>query len=145
MSHHHQQIPSIPNLHGLTTSSQMYHLVIVTDGTNTAAEISADEPRSESGRTPVSHGYARRHKRDPRNNQYGEILAVQRAFAAAAERYGKMLDDFESHNRFEDALKELTGAAGKAAKQERKDVKRKAARERYRREHGHDHTDWPLT
>jgi hypothetical protein len=134
---------NVPNRTDLTTAQQTYFLTIVGDGTNTVAEITAED--TDGVRAPTGRGYARRHKRDARNKIHGEILAVQRAFQNAADRYGRMLEDSESRSRFENALKELTGGAAKADKQARKDIKRKAARERYRREHGHDHTDWPLT
>lgn len=142
MSHHHGETPRIANIHELSTSSQTYFLTIVTDGMNTAAEISAEDPTSQTGRTLVGRGYAKRHKRDARDNRYGEVLAVKRAFEAAGERYAAMIDEYHSQRQFSAAMAPLLVQMSKGDKRALKDAKRKEARERFRRENGFDHTTW---
>jgi hypothetical protein len=59
-----------------------YRITVLSDGTNTAAEVTAKGPFGAP--LAIGQGAARRRKGDPRKEPVGELLALARMFENAA-------------------------------------------------------------
>lgn len=67
-----------------------YRITVLTDGTTTAAEITAKGPFGAP--LAIGQGTARRRKGDPRKESVGELLALARTFQNAADNARRELE-----------------------------------------------------
>jgi hypothetical protein len=71
-------------------SIDAYNIVVLSDGSTTAAEITAKGPFGAP--LAIGKGESRRRKGDPRNPAVGELLALARTFEDAGRNARKELE-----------------------------------------------------
>lgn len=67
-----------------------YNITVLSDGTTTAAEVTAKGPFGAP--LAIGRGQSRRRKGDPRNEAVGELLALARTFEDAGRNARKELE-----------------------------------------------------
>lgn len=121
-------------------SDDSYQIRHMTDGTETLVQIVYRDPNNYvGGPRIIAFGISKRRKGEPRNGHYGSALAFQRAHEMAAEYYREAADvalnGTLSTQMLETETKVLAQARKALAKQ-RKDVRRRSAREGYLKNFG---------